>query len=101
SMEIIGRVLSRSLRGLHISQVHIPKRRGWDRCLSEAEKLVGFPSSFESLSAFMTEDVSTGPPMLGDSHPPITPSLPQSRGWFSMEGVGYKYEDLWHYYLPD
>nr|ACO11182.1 Decaprenyl-diphosphate synthase subunit 2 [Caligus rogercresseyi] len=57
-MEIIGRVLSRSLRGLHISQVHIPKRRGWDRCLSEAEKLVGFPSSFESLSAFMTEDVS-------------------------------------------
>ncbi|XP_040576065.1 all trans-polyprenyl-diphosphate synthase PDSS2 isoform X1 [Lepeophtheirus salmonis] len=50
---------SRSIiRTLHISQVHIPKRRGWDRVLSEAEKLVGFPSSFASLSAFMNEDMS-------------------------------------------
>ena len=81
---MLSRSLGRlSLRGLSTSsvplksvqthEVEFPKPHSWNRAVSEAEKLVGFPTSLLSMRSLMTSDVTSVAShvrkLMGSDHP--------------------------------
>ena len=60
-------------RSITSQQIQFPKPHAWNRAVSDAEKLVGFPTSLLSLQSLMNDDVTSVAShvrkLMGSDHP--------------------------------
>lgn len=67
---------ARAIASTHLHNVHAPKvaeKPDWNRAVSEAEKIVGYPSSFLSLRWLLSDEIANVAlhlrKLVGSNHP--------------------------------